>query len=151
MVIVPVRAKLKRPIKRRSVWLPIIGASILIAILTYCIFMAAEDAFNSDSSPWDFWIVGVIWLAWMVALGIISRNSNPVAMSARIYKTVIVGSLLELLTAVPLHVIARQRSECCAGLASGIAIAVGIIVAIVAIGPGIFFLFYRRWKQHYAQ
>jgi hypothetical protein len=151
MVIVPVRAKLKRPIKRRSVWFPITGASFLIALLAFCIIMAAGDAFHFEFDSAYFFLIGEIWLMWMLILGFFSITSNPVAMSARIYKTVIVGSLLELLTAVPLHLIARQRTECCAGIASGMAIVIGFIVALVAIGPGIFFLFYRRWKQYYAK
>ena len=151
MVVVPVRAKLRRPIRRRSVWLPIVGSSLLIALLSAAVLMAVDDAKPGSVEAWYYGSIAGVWLAWIITLGLVSRTSNPVGMSVRIYKAVLVGSVLELLTVVPLHLIARRRTECCAGVASGVAIGLGVMVAIVAIGPGIFFLFYRRWKQHYGQ
>jgi hypothetical protein len=48
-----------------------------------------------------------------------------------------------------MHLVVRRRSECCAGIMTGTAICVGALVAILALGPGVFFLYRRRWKETY--
>jgi hypothetical protein len=34
-------------------------------------------------------------------------------------------------------------------MATGFAICLGVVTAIVALGPGVFFLFHRRWMATY--
>jgi hypothetical protein len=65
----------------------------------------------------------------------------------KLHRTLIVGSVMELLVAVPTHIIVRRRPECCAGIETGIAICVGVAVMFVAFGPSVFLLYYRRRKQ----
>jgi hypothetical protein len=55
--------------------------------------------------------------------------------------------VLELLIAVPTHIVVRRRDECCAGIATGVAICIGVAVMIVAFGPSVVLLYYRRWNQ----
>jgi hypothetical protein len=55
--------------------------------------------------------------------------------------------VLELLVAVPMHVVVRRRNECCAGMQTGFAICVGAAMAIIALGPAVFVLYHRRWKN----
>jgi hypothetical protein len=57
------------------------------------------------------------------------------------------GSILELLIAIPTHIVARARDYCCAGFYTFIGIAFGISVMIFSFGPGLFFLFAARWKR----
>ena len=45
----------------------------------------------------------------------------------------------------------NDEDQCCAGLGTGLGIGVGIIVMVIAIGPAVFFLFFRRYKQAYSR
>ena len=56
-------------------------------------------------------------------------------------------TVVELLVAVPTHLVVRRRSECCAGIGTAIGIGAGILVMLLAFGPSVGFLYYRRWKQ----
>jgi hypothetical protein len=155
LIIVPVRARRGRPIGRRSIWLPLLGSSILFA--TICLgaaiaaveFLKVEQGTNPVAIA-ILCVAGTIWLAWGVLFWWISRSLDPVGFSARLYKSLFAGSLLELVIAVPMHIIVRRRGECCAGIYTGTAICLGTVAAIISLGPGIFFLFHRRWKQTYA-
>lgn len=60
---------------------------------------------------------------------------------------ILAGSALELLVAVPAHVIVRRREECCAGVGTGVGICCGLAVMVVALGPGVAVLYYRRVRQ----
>jgi hypothetical protein len=57
------------------------------------------------------------------------------------------GSVLELLIAVPTHVVARSRDYCCAGYSTFIGITLGLAVLLLSYGPGVFFLFVERWHR----
>jgi hypothetical protein len=57
------------------------------------------------------------------------------------------GSILELLIAVPSHVLVRRRDDCCAPAGTFWGIATGISVMLLCFGPGIFFLFVARCRK----
>ena len=57
------------------------------------------------------------------------------------------GSILELLVAVPSHVIVRRRDDCCAPAGTFWGIATGISVMLLCFGPGVFFLFVERCRR----
>lgn len=61
------------------------------------------------------------------------------------------GSILELLVAVPTHVVARHRDYCCAGFLTFCGIVFGAAVMLLSSGPGVFFLFVERWKRLHPQ
>jgi hypothetical protein len=61
------------------------------------------------------------------------------------------GSILELLVAVPTHIVARYRNYCCAGFLTFVGIAFGVSVMLFSFGPGVFFLFVQRWKRLHPQ
>ena len=68
-----------------------------------------------------------------------------------LYKTLVAGSVLELLIAVPMHIVVRRRDECCGGVLTGLGIGIGIVVMVIALGPAVFFLFYRRYQDTYVR
>lgn len=57
------------------------------------------------------------------------------------------GSILELVVAVPAHILARHRDYCCAGAQTFIGIAFGISVMLFSFGPGVLFLCAERWRH----
>jgi hypothetical protein len=44
-------------------------------------------------------------------------------------------------------VVARHRDYCCAGFSTFAGIASGLAVLLFAFGPGVFLLYFARWKQ----
>ena len=54
------------------------------------------------------------------------------------------GTIVELLIAIPSHVIARHKDVCCADGVTAIGIATGLTVMLISFGPGIYFLYAKR-------
>jgi hypothetical protein len=66
---------------------------------------------------------------------------------SRLCKSLLKGSILELLVAVPTHIVARCRDYCCAGAMTFVGLTLGMSVMLFSFGPGIFFLFAARWRR----
>ncbi len=91
-------------------------------------------------------IVLLIWLFWGVVFYAFSkRTSNVVDLAV---SWLIKGSVLELLIAVPCHIIVRQREWCCAQYVSAWGIAAGIAIMLMAFGPSAGFLYKRKLADY---
>jgi hypothetical protein len=86
----------------------------------------------------------VFWLLWGWAFYHFARADEPEALVQRSVRWLLRGSILELLVAVPCHVVLRCRETCCAQMATFWGIATGLSVMLMAFGPGVFFLFVQR-------
>jgi hypothetical protein len=133
----------------------------LVSIL--CLYFQ-EDGFNffgyflpfkaNQVSPSDFStefgavITGLaFWIIWAVIFRSFARYDDPDALLKRIVRWLLRGSILELLVAVPSHVIVRRRGDCCAPLGTFWGIATGISIMLLCFGPGVFFLFVERCQR----
>ena len=76
-----------------------------------------------------------------------SRNANPADFVSQQCRLLLKGSILELLIAVPTHLLARSRDYCGAGFMTFVGITLGIAVMLFSFGPAVFFLFVDRWKR----
>ena len=151
LLLVPIRIRRGRPVSRRTIWLPLVGSSICIAIVLFAAAVALQELLKaSDHVMWGL-LAGVAasWIIWLSVFGLMMRRTDPQRWNARLYKSVFVGSVLEMLVAVPMHIVVRRRNECCAGMQTGFAICVGAAMAIIALGPAVFVLYHRRWKEVY--
>lgn len=155
LLVIPIRTHLQRPVRRRSIALPLIVSAVCAAMVFASFGLASDEfAFGSESTPVSrafgnaIWVgTAVVWLGWMVLFGWLSRSVAPQTINDRMYQLLLAGSVVELLVALPMHLVVRRRTECCAGFATGLGIGVGLVVMLIALGPAVFFLFYRRYRQ----
>ncbi len=107
---------------------------------------------NAPDSRWQsvlsvFVLVLVFWLIWAVVFRRATQSDEPDALLKRLTRWLLRGSILELLIAVPSHVIVRRRDDCCAPAGTFWGIATGISVMMLCFGPGVFFLFVERFGK----
>jgi hypothetical protein len=92
-------------------------------------------------------IVAVFWFIWAIIFRNFAKSDDPNALPKRGTRWLLRGSILELLVAVPSHVIVRRRDDCCAPAGTFWGIATGISVMLLCFGPGVFFLFVERFQK----
>jgi hypothetical protein len=89
----------------------------------------------------------LFWLVWGLVFYHVTRNDESETFTQRVTRWLLRGSILELLVAVPSHIIVRQRGDCCAPIATFWGIVTGISVMLLSFGPGVLFLFAARIRQ----
>jgi hypothetical protein len=152
LLVVPVRVAAARPVKKRHVFWLILAAVVAMLLLLGAMIVAAQEHIaNTEGLPplagWlGFAVIAAAWLAWSLLFGLFSPRKEPPNAVTRVVRILLAGSILELLVAVPTHVIARSRNYCCAGFGTFCGLAVGLSVLLFAFGPGVFALFVRRWQ-----
>lgn len=158
LIVVPVGTIQARAPRRRSIWFAIVGSATLATFVFFGFaFASHEFAFGSDQSTASdlalrailFSLPGV-WVLWMIVFGMMASSIDASRLNGLLARTLFAGTVLELLVALPMHLVVRRRSECCAGIATGIGIGIGVLVMVLTLGPAVLFLFYRRYQQVYA-
>lgn len=84
----------------------------------------------------------VFWLLWAIFFYFYFRNSSAVV--KRVISWLLRGSVLELLVAVPCHIIVRRRDDCSAPIVTSFGIATGIAIMLLSFGPSVLFLYKKR-------
>jgi hypothetical protein len=125
--------------------------AMLLALLTFAaLFSLAAGVygdkldnspfFNSEAKVLAMW--GFLWLFWGILFHLYFRNSTELL--TRAISWLLKGSVLELLVAVPCHVIVRRRHDCSAPAATSFGIATGIAVMLLSFGPSVLLLYKKR-------
>ena len=91
-----------------------------------------------------FWL---FWLVWGLIFHHFAKSDEAETLVQRTTRWLLRGSILELLVAVPSHIVTRQREDCCAPMLSFWGIVTGISVMLMSFGPGVLFLFARRMRR----
>ncbi len=91
--------------------------------------------------------LAICWLVWAVVFYRFARSDDPAALVKRTTRWLLRGSILELLVAVPSHIIVRNRGDCCAPAGTFLGIVTGIAIMLLCFGPGVFFLFVERFGR----
>jgi hypothetical protein len=92
-------------------------------------------------------LIAILWGIWGMIFYRFARADAPEALLKRTTRWLLRGSALELLIAVPSHIIVRQRDDCCAPAATFWGITLGTSVMLLCFGPGVFFLFAERMRK----
>ncbi|MHC4242219.1 MAG: hypothetical protein ACYSU4_07430 [Planctomycetota bacterium] len=152
-LLIPVKISNDSYQPRRHIWLPVVATALALSIvligIIWSILVAiwADDGFEIGY-PWLIpAFFGVSWIIWSVLFYRFYRNAEPGALTQRLTTWLLRGSILELLIAVPSHIIVRRRGDCCAPGVTFFGIATGVVIMALAFGPGLFFLFCKRFER----
>ena len=156
----PSRRKLKVPIIVGAFFLANLFAAGVFSVLCAIFTDHAADIIDyvnpifpaQNESGWHFvWsaiiVVTIFWIIWGFIFNRFAKSDDADSLLKRITRWLLRGSILELLVAVPSHVIVRRRDDCCAPLGTFWGIATGISVMLLCFGPGVFFLFVERFGR----
>jgi hypothetical protein len=154
MLLVPVDLAMQRPTGRRSVLWPILASGLMMGLLaagataSFLEFIRQDKALEllGDGAPL-LAVVVPVWAVWSLLFYRAGRGARAMDVITRQCRYLLRGSVLELLVAVPTHIVARARNYCCAGLLTFLGIAFGVSVMLFSFGPAVFFLFVQRWKR----
>jgi hypothetical protein len=132
---------------RRHILLSIAWISLMVAMLSAFAVGAVDVAINRNS---QLWITPIAFLPFWLIWGIIFYKYKAGASDRLNHMTcwLIKGSILELLIVVPCHIIVRQRGDCCAPAVTGLGIATGIAIMLLAFGPSVLFLYQKRLAEY---
>jgi hypothetical protein len=177
LLLLPLKIAERRLPARRPLKVPVIVASFLLAnlcfagVLSIVCAIFKDEVFNifnwfafltaapnqngqanNNDSGWSvllsmILLLLVFWVMWAVVFRSFAKQDDPDALLKRVTSWLLRGSILELLIAVPSHVIVRRRDDCCAPAGTFWGIATGISVMLLCFGPGVFFLFAERVKR----
>ena len=158
MLFVPVDLAMQRPTTHRSVVWPTLASGLMAGtlcvglLLSVLEFVKRENAADLLGNGWPLLAMVVpLWAAWTVIFYRIGREAAPMDVITKQCRYLLRGSILELLVAVPTHIVARARGYCCAGFLTFVGIACGISVMLFSFGPSVFFLFAARWRRLHPQ
>jgi hypothetical protein len=167
LLLLPINIAEKRLPARRPLQMPIIVSAFFLAnlflagIVSILCAVFKEDGFypfvflsgnTANPTARDFTAGAILtllvfWLAWAAVFRRYAKSDGPDALLQRGTRWLLRGSILELLVAVPSHVIVRRRDDCCAPIGTFWGIATGISVMLLCFGPGVFFLFVERFER----
>ncbi len=153
LLALPVRLASRRPMTRSPLVLTVLAAALMMGLLVCGAFCSLYEFAYRGEDPWKLsgWTapaLGVtVWCAWALIFFRLGRNAAPEDLVSRLCKYLFRGSILELLIAVPTHIVARYRDYCCAGFMTFIGLTLGMSVMLFSFGPGVFFLFAARWRR----
>jgi hypothetical protein len=111
-----------------------IGASVAVAVWSDHLFDMVENVF--------LWIVVGLWAGWGIVFYLYLRDRAQAV--SRVVGWLLRGSVLELLIAVPCHVIVRRRNDCSAPVATSFGITTGIAIMLLSFGPSVLLLYKKR-------
>jgi len=155
MLLAPVDLALQRPTSRRSVLWPTLASGLMVGLLVVGVVISVDEYIRKDKATGSLTIllpvIIVVWAIWTLVFYRTSRDAAPMDVITRQCRFLLKGSILELLVAVPTHIVARARDYCCAGFWTFLGIAFGVSVMLFSFGPGVFFLFAARWKRLHPQ
>ena len=153
LLAVPVRFASRRPVTRGSLLPTVLASGLMMGgLVAGAVCAIHEFATGSvETSDSDGWLIlavmALAWCLWSLIFYRCGRKEIPEDFISRQSGTLLKGSILELLIAVPTHIAARHRTECCAGFMTFVGLAMGISVMLFSFGPSVFFLFAARWKR----
>jgi hypothetical protein len=146
-----------RPVTQGPIWRTLLAGGLMAGCLVAGVFLSIyefimRDQGEANTFGWVAFALGLLtWVGWALVFYRMSRRVEPADLVTRQCRWLFRGSILELLIAVPTHIVARHRDYCCAGFLTFLGLTMGVSVMLFAFGPAVFFLFVERWKKLHPQ
>jgi len=154
LLLIPVQTVEGRPTRKRTVAASATGAGLaLAALLTglvwfLIIMVLGEDRGLTDAMGWlNLGLFVLLWLWWGVVFYRGFDPKDPGSWIASVTQWLLAGSILEVLVAIPAHIISRHRGDCCAPGFTLFGLVTGIAVAVMAFGPAFFLLLAGKVRE----
>jgi hypothetical protein len=156
LLLVPVGALDRRSAARRALVLPVLVSGLMAGLLALGALFTLMELCRLSRCSWGEWLSSfamflvipiLVWAVWAVVFYGLGRRQPAINAAAEQSSRLLAGSILELLVAIPTHIVARNRHECCAGIYSFVGLTLGMSVMLFAYGPAVFFLFVARWQR----
>ena len=153
LLLVPVRIVNRRPITRGAIWPTVVVGAIMMGLLGLAAALALHAAILGDApeKPWELPLLAALiaglWSFWAVVFRRLASKRPPADFLSVLCRRLMQGSILELLVAVPCHIVVRCRDYCCAGVFTMFGLAMGVSVMLFAFGPAAYFLFVARARR----
>jgi hypothetical protein len=112
------------------------------AIGSLAVGIRSDRAFSLLTEETMFLVLAGLWVGWGIVFYVYLRGKAEIA--NRVVNWLLRGSVLELLIAVPCHVIVRRRHDCSAPIATGFGITTGIAIMLLSFGPSVLLLYKKR-------
>ena len=123
----------------------ILTATFLAVLSCAVVFSVVVAIWGDNSGVTKAEVLGLLaflWVFWGVVFYTYCHDASAAVSRATAW--LLRGSVLELLVAVPCHVIVRRRNDCSAPVATGFGIVTGIAIMLLSFGPSVLFLFKKR-------
>lgn len=152
LLLVPIRVLSRRPVRRRSIWFPVVLSGLLFGLLV-CVGGEALGELLSgrvlkDNESFLSLGLGILsWIVWTIIFYRMSGRRSPTEVGFRLCERLYKGSVLELLIALPAHAVVRERTECSAGISTFFGICAGVAVMLIAFGPSVLILYAKRCME----
>jgi len=170
LLLLPLKIGERRFIPRRTLKVPCIVTSFLLANLFFaglfdilCAVFKDEGVnafsylipFNThpdQTRNTEIAIAAIVtllafWVLWTIVFRHFADSDDPDSLLKRVVRWLLAGSILELLVAVPSHIIVRRRDDCCAPFGTFWGMTTGIAIMLLCFGPGVYFLFAERVRR----
>ena len=151
LLCIPVAVAAERPVARRHIITTVLAAAFMMGVLAFGAAASIVEFGYKPGEKGSLWpIVAIVlgsWVFWALWFYRCANTRRPDGKLKKITRFLWTGSILELLIAIPTHIVARQRNYCCAGLFTFVGITCGMSVMLFAFGPAVYFLFVERWKR----
>ena len=153
LLLVPIRIVSRRPITRGALWPTVLVGALMMGLLGCAAALSVHGAILGDDpeKPWEGYalaaLLACLWGFWTIVFNRLSRTRPAADFLSVLCRRLMQGSILELLVAVPCHIVVRCRDYCCAGVFTMFGLAMGVSVMLFAFGPAAYFLFVARARR----
>src|SRR5947208_14191495 len=115
LLAVPVRVASRRPVTRGALWPTLLAGGLMMGGMVSAACCCLYEFIFRDKGDWN-WIAlvatglgGLTWCVWLFVFFRMSKTADARDVVSRQCQLLLKGSVLELLIAVPTHIVARYR------------------------------------------
>lgn len=153
MLLLPGPRWLKRTTsKGRSIWISLFGGGIIAALISFGLLATIAELltiwpteyFDDGRYAWLFLgAMAFLWLFWAIIFGLLWRSQTHYTRVGRMAKWLVAGTTLEMLVAVPSHVLVGAQRDCYCVRGTYTGVVFGLMAAMCLFGPAVVLLLAR--------